>query len=423
MSKRKKRADGLYQANIVVGTDPKTGKYIRKQIYGKDEKEVSIKAAKIQDAIRKGTYADDKKITLQEYAYSWLERYKANPELENPMDSHTYRDYKNIIKNHLGPLKDMRLQKIQKQDILEAIALLNGHYDLQRRLRMTVNQILEAAIDEGLLYKNVCRNIKISKKPKSSQRKFTAEEIAATMSVLPDLDPQQRILMLLLYYTGARRGEILALQKQDILLQKKEISISKAVTFPVNQALFGPPKSQAGIRKIEILPPLQEELLHYIQKCETSYLFPGSDDRVISLAIFRRMWNKIRNKVENRYDTLYPGLAGTFDAEGYTPHRFRHNFCSMLHDAGVPAIDAQKIMGHSDVSVTLGIYTHFDEDKAVQMSGRMNKLLEEQTAALEQPLEISPSNTNSAQTMLNGLDPEMYKQLIAGLAEAVKSQM
>ena len=144
--KRKRRADGLYQANVVVGIDPKTGKYIRKPVYDRDETNLEIKKAKIQDSVRKGTYADDKGIKFQDYAYSWLKRYKANPELENPMDSHTYRDYRNIIKNHLGPLKDMRLQKIQKQDILEAIALLNGHYDLQRRLRMTVNQILDAAI-------------------------------------------------------------------------------------------------------------------------------------------------------------------------------------------------------------------------------------------------------------------------------------
>lgn len=421
MARRKKRADGLYQANLVVGTDPKTGKYIRKQIYEKDEKELNIKAAKMQDAIRKGTYADDKKLTLQEYGYSWLERYKANPELENPMDSHTYRDYKNIIKNHLGPLKNMRLQKIQKQDILEAIALLNGHYDLQRRLRMTVNQILDAAIDEGLIYKNVCRNIKISKKPKSTQRKFTEEEIAATMSVLPELEETQRILLLLLYYTGIRRGEALALQKSDILLQKKEISITKALYFPVNQAKVGSPKSEARIRKIEILPPLQKELITYIRNCQTDFLFPGTDNRVMSLSIFRRMWDKIRAKVEERYDILYPELAGTFDAKGYTPHRFRHNFCSMLHDAGVPAVDAQKIMGHSDVSVTLGIYTHFDEDKAVQMSHRMNKLIAEQPRTPETASINSPSDV--ATTVLNGLNSEMYKQLIVGLAEAVKSQM
>ena len=94
-----------------------------------------------------GTYADDKGVTLRVWANKWLELYKTNKSYS------TYHGYYNIIKNHLEPILDIRLKELKKSDIQLCINKQEGHYDIQRRIKLTLNQILEAAIDDGLLYR------------------------------------------------------------------------------------------------------------------------------------------------------------------------------------------------------------------------------------------------------------------------------
>lgn len=45
----------------------------------------------------------------------------------------------------------------------------------------------------------------------------------------------------------------------------------------------------------------------------------------------------------------------------FTAHQLRHTYCTMLYLAGVDILTASKLMGHSDVKITLEIYTHLDE--------------------------------------------------------------
>ena len=51
------------------------------------------------------------------------------------------------------------------------------------------------------------------------------------------------------------------------------------------------------------------------------------------------------------------------------PHMLRHTYATLLFDAGVDAKSAQKFLGHSDIEVTLEVYTHlskFKEEKSIQ---------------------------------------------------------
>lgn len=378
MAKYKKRKDGRYQANIILGKDGKTGKYIQKIIYAPTIRELEEKKAKIVTSLSDGTYADDKHTTVYKYALQWLQAEKQNK------SASTYNGYHNIIQNHLGNLADMELLQVKRSDVLIAIAALEGHYDLQRRLRMTLNQIFESAIDDGMLYKNVCRNIPIGKKPKTAQRNFTELEKQAILTA--DLDEREEIFVLLLYYTGMRCGEILALDHTCINFHTGSIHVQAAVSLQKNQPIIKSPKTEAGNRYISILTPLQKKLHTYVTNLKKNggyYLFAGPAGEPFSKTIYRRFWKKIRNKIQDRYERISStgtasagttGITVVFDYDGMTPHRFRHNFATMLHDAGVDAKEAQIILGHSDVRVTLDIYTHLDDQKALPME-KMERFL------------------------------------------------
>ena len=63
--------------------------------------------------------------------------------------------------------------------------------------------------------------------------------------------------------------------------------------------------------------------------------------------------------------------------EKFTAHQLRHTYASMLFDAGVDVKSAQKFLGHTDIEVTLSVYTHlskFKEDTAIDaLNAHLNK--------------------------------------------------
>ena len=54
-----------------------------------------------------------------------------------------------------------------------------------------------------------------------------------------------------------------------------------------------------------------------------------------------------------------------------TPHVFRHTFCTNMANAGMDIKNLQYVMGHSDVGVTLNVYTHASFDRAAEQMARI----------------------------------------------------
>lgn len=368
MAKLSMRADGRYQANICIGVDSTTGKRKFKTVYAKTQVELERKKAEILSALSHGTYADDKGYTVRSWGVKWLNTYKLNI-----IENNTYAGYENIIKNHLGNLADIRLMQITKTDIQEAINSLSGHYDLQRRLRLTLNQMLEIAIDDGLVYKNVSRNVTLPQKPRSTKRALTDFEKVAISKA--DFSEKQNVFIQLLLYTGMRRGEILALKKSDIDLRNDVINVCSSLEFGSNDSKIKNTKSVAGERQIDILSPLKPVLVEYLSHLDSLYLFTKQSGELMTKMSYRRFWEGIYTKINlaagGRHH--YEKSKVIYDINvipDLTPHIFRHNFATILFYAGVDIKDAQRILGHADSKTTIDIYTHLDQ----QRSGSRSKI-------------------------------------------------
>ena len=61
-----------------------------------------------------------------------------------------------------------------------------------------------------------------------------------------------------------------------------------------------------------------------------------------------------------------------------TPHVFRHTFCTKnMANAGMDIKTLQYVMGHSDVGVTLNVYTHASYDRAAEQMSKIIDLSEQ----------------------------------------------
>lgn len=162
--------------------------------------------------------------------------------------------------------------------------------------------------------------------------------------------------VLLLLCTGMRRGEALALQWQDI--SDTEISITKSVTYPKGHITIGPPKSDSGVRSVPILAPLRPFLVKPEDATPDTFLFHSQEPT-------RPLWRKTYDKNFSRYKA-YMGFTEL------TAHQLRHGYATMLFEAGVDVYTAQKLLGHSDIAITQGVYTHLRDR---QKNKSVDKLL------------------------------------------------
>ena len=158
--------------------------------------------------------------------------------------------------------------------------------------------------------------------PKSLDRKQWNRLLRTVEQANGPQGVRDRCILLVLYHTGLRAGEVAAVQLHDLLLRERsgQVSVRRGKG---NKARFVP--LNAEVRRV---------IYDYLQvrpTCESQALFIGQRSEPISAHAI--------------YDIVikYAGLAGLEDV---TPHTLRHTFARTLLAAGVPLSDVADLLGH-----------------------------------------------------------------------------
>lgn len=181
--------------------------------------------------------------------------------------------------------------------------------------------------------------------------------------------------MATLVFAGLRIGEALALRWPDVNLARGTITIRAA-------------KTEAGVRTVDLLPVLRDELLAY----RASLPDVARDGLVFGTAkgtrqgqsnVRRRVLAKAVERANERLaETELEPLP-----ERLTPHSLRRTFASLLFAIGEPPPRVMGQMGHTTPALTLAIYAR----EMDRRDGEPDRL-----RALVQGLEVAPDGTSSA---------------------------
>lgn len=343
-SKYRKRADGRYCTTVVIGYT-KEGNPKRKNIYAKTIKELEKKKREFMNLYEKGVTVDAQNITLGEFAVNWLKNKK-----EELADS-TFINY-NIILNHINrsDMAKMRIVSIKPFTINRFLDdfRINGRSSTAYRLREMLKTIFNAAIAQEIIYKNPCDSIKVRYEAKEKRTLTEIEKRKIEKS--NNLCLKDIALLYALRYTGARRGEILALTKDDIDYVNKTVTICKQVSENNGHPKIDErTKTKAGTRTIPLFDPLAFVLKQYSDSIDVPYFFYNKNNKPMSNQSFTNCINRLKREI---------GLG-----DDVTAHTFRHNFISECYEAGIDIARLQKWVGHDDITTTLGIYTHLSKKK------------------------------------------------------------
>lgn len=378
-SKRKCRADGNYSKQITIGRKP-DGKPIRKTIYAKTIKELEQRAAEYERQLRHGTLSSNEKITFAELASLWVKDYTPNA------SEKTRKEYNGLLKNHVNPViggyRIIDLKKHDLQAIINGMAEAGLSQSSMKKTKIAAAAVLELALDNDILMRNVFARVKVPDVEAEERQPLTEQQKRLLVETWQG--HRMGLPALLMMYCGLRRGELLALTWGDVDTKNKRLTINKAVCFVGNAAEIKPPKSKAGNRTIQIpdaiIPALQNRRRASMLVCPSV-----QTGGAMSYTAFQAAWRS--------YQHYLNIAAGGEDAsrsnpkiqavEPFTAHQLRHTYATILYDAGVDVLTAQRLLGHADVQTTMRIYTHLSKQKEQQSIAALNAHIGSEIAVIK----------------------------------------
>lgn len=358
----KKRKDGRYQIQILIGTD-EFGKRKYKFVYGKTITEVEAKAEEIRATLKKGIDI----VTLDDTYNQWLERIenaKAVDTSESELNTFMFRA--RYFSDELGETPIKKISQTNIQPLINALAKNNpknnkpsSRRTIERYLS-AISAVFEYAIENRAAEFNPCKYVKIPRNAPITERRALTEEEIQWIEETPHRAQTAAMLML---YSGLRRGEATALLWSDIDFKNHTISVTKSFDFKTNTVKR--PKTAAGTRLINV----PSKLIDYLQNIKKTgiYVLTKADGKPMTETAWRALWDSYMIDLNNKYGRFidkrnkFDPHGTVFTIELFTPHCLRHTFCTLMYKAGMDALTAKEQMGHSDIKTTLSIYTHLDK--------------------------------------------------------------
>jgi integrase len=333
MARLQKRADGRYQRSI---TD-KNGK--RVYFYGTSERELNQKILAYTEAQQKGR-------TFGEVADKWW-----SEAIEN-LAYQTVRGYTSSYERAVAEFGEQNIDSIQPKDIqlmFKRMALQDYAQKTIANQRIVLNQVFNYAIVEGELQYNPCTSVKI---PKGCKK--TVREAATTSDEEKILRSEHEWLFpLFALLTGLRKGEILALQWEDINFEENTITVNKSIEYKGNIPCVKPPKTESGTRIV----PLLQMLSNRLKKGGRGYVFSEDGGK-----------SPYRKK---RYDLLWRDYSKEVGIT-CTAHQLRHSYATVAVEEDVNPKDLQNALGHADISTTMNIYAMARKKSVEKVAEKLN---------------------------------------------------
>ena len=335
-------------------------------IYSDNPKDLEKQYIELKYKNNKGIDVENNLLTVGEWADTWLKLYKSDKEQA------TFDMYETTIRLHIKPqIGHIKLKALKQSDVVYMLNEMTKKGITRRKdwALLTIKQILEKAIENDYIYKNVASGIK-TKKHKSAEKKPLDNKVIDEVKKLSEND-FDAFMVLFMIYTGLRREEIVPLQYKDIDLENKVIIIDKAVHFEHNQPIIKDTKNEYS-RNVPILNIIYDKLeeLKNIHK-NKDYVFPNTKGNIMSETSIKRKIGYVLNRLNKQYEKEQKEINKEFELNDdnkiyFTYHQLRHTYACILHKAGVDLKEAQNFIGHKDIKILLDIYTHLDdEDKKI----------------------------------------------------------
>lgn len=355
-SYKKKNGDTAYMFRAYIGKVDGSSRYVTRRGFSTKAK---ARAALLQ--LQSDLESEEeikKEITVEEISKKWLKEYADT--VQDSTYIKTSRNFQNHIYPAFGSRNIATITAIQMQEQVNEWSkkLVYG-----RKLKGLMNHVFKYAIRHGYIETNPVDSVvtTVRKKVDSKSDFYNKDELKTFMKLVAKTkDLEKLVLFRLLAFTGARKGEILALEWKD--WNDNTLNINKAVTRGFTGEEIGATKTVSSNRLISLDKKTKSILKKWRkQNSDTRYIFENEFKKPIPSTLPRKWLIKI--------------VEGS-DLRPIKIHGFRHTHASLCFEAGMTLKQVQYRLGHSDLKTTMNVYTHITTQAKDDIGERFAKYID-----------------------------------------------
>ena len=437
-----KNKSGSYKIRVYLGEDLNGKKLFKNTTYKPKaqtpraiEKEVMQYAADFEKRVLTGSYLSGEELTLNEFFKIWLRDYAPKQLTASEVEEYE-KTIKRVFLPALGNKKLSSINALHLQGIVSDLETKGLQPATIKKYFACISSVMNRAYKANVIHENPCMRVllpRIEGNP-NEIRYFDREQAKTFLNalkmpytvhypkkirkngrIIPAHDEiitvslQFRALFTLAIYSGARRGELLALTWRDIDFNKYVMTINKATAHTKQKGQYiKEPKTKAGFRSVSLpgvcIDLLQEWKQEQQKQCAalgsawegfTGFMY---DDNFIFIQETGKQMNlhtplhKFRDILE-----LYNSSVPAADQLPIIKfHDLRHTSASIMIASGMVDIETiARRLGHSDVSMTLNRYGHAlpsQDEKAVKAISTMLSLEDDQEKPHPLPIMYQEEN-------------------------------
>jgi len=331
----------------------------RKAFYGKTRKEVKEKLTRVLHEQQQGTLVTSGPQTVEQFLTDWLENTH-----KRHVRPRTYERYREAVYLHIIPfLGKHQLQKLTVQHVQrfytkkedEGLAPATIIY-----YHSVLHNALDTAVKRELVVRNVCDLASPPHRKRFEIQPLSGEQAQKLLAAIHG--HKWEALFSLAIATGLRRGEILGLKWQDISLTTGTLQVRRILSrvptdTPKREHVYveAEPKTQKSRRNVVIASFALEALKRHYERQQETKLMSGENWQEHDYVFCTLVGTHLS---PNHVIDEFKKLLKKAELPDIRFHDLRHSAASLLLTAGVHPKIVQEILGHTQIGMTMDIYSH-----------------------------------------------------------------
>ena len=375
-----KRSKGSWTIILNLGRDPATGKRKQQWVSVKGtKKEAEKKLAELHHQMDTGSFIKPSKLKVGDFLKQWLNDY-----VNTHVRAATAEGYRIIVECHLIPnlgaivlseLKPAHLQRYYAKALKEGRR--DGRGGLAARTVGHHHTVLKEALSHAIKWELIYRNVGDAvDPPRPVEQELSALDSEGLGQLLETARGTMYFpLIHLATYTGMRRSELCGLRWKDVDLLHGTVSIAQILhCLRGGRIVLEAPKTPKSKRLIGLSPDAILALRSYRDMVEADQEQRGSPFTSDRLVFSKPDGSPL---LPNTVTHAVGKIVRRAGLSGVTLHSLRHSHASVMLQEGVSSRTVADRLGHSNVVITLGTYSHLTpgvkEDAAMRFEEALHK--------------------------------------------------
>lgn len=304
-------------------------------------------------------------ITFKELAEEWLNLVSITKDQKissiERLKSCRERTYKAIGKTEVKKITYRQIQKFILDLSKQGVNQRTGQglsSKSQKHYICFISDVMKYAIKCGIIENNPCKNISVVKTEQKEKDIYSLKELKSILAKINEKAPTDyKTFFAITSYLGLRRGEVLGLEYKDFDFDNATVSIVRTSNYrDKNTGIYtSTPKTKSSQRVLSV-PNIVLDLVKQLKNEQLDLKIKCGDLWVDSDRLFIT-WNGTPMHPNTPY-TWFKRFCEEENLPFKGLHSFRHTFATQAITSGTDVSTVSSILGHSQTSTTLNLYTH-----------------------------------------------------------------